>query len=61
MDAQATREAIAAGLMSRRQAVAALGYDVAQLDLDIASDRAREAALGLAFGPPAAEEPTDAD
>ena len=28
-DAQATREAIAAGLMSRRQAVAALGYDVA--------------------------------
>jgi capsid protein len=48
-DAQATREAIAAGLMSRRQAVAALGYDVVALDREIAADRAREAALGLAF------------
>jgi lambda family phage portal protein len=60
-DAQATREAIAAGLMSRRQAVAALGYDVVALDREIAADRAREAALGLAFGTPAAEESTDAD
>jgi capsid protein len=62
-DTQATREAIAAGLMSRRQAVAALGYDVVALDAEIAADRAREAALGLAFGQPAAagEAPTEGE
>jgi lambda family phage portal protein len=60
-DAQATREAMAAGLMSRRQAVAALGYDVVALDREISGDRAREAALGLAFGPPADEESSNAD
>lgn len=55
-DTQATKEAIAAGLLSRRQAVAALGYDVAQLDREIAADRQRESALGLAF---AAAEPKE--
>lgn len=53
-DAQATREMIAAGLMSRRQAVASLGYSVERLDAEIAADREREAALGLRFGAPAA-------
>jgi capsid protein len=57
-DTQATREAMAAGLLSRRQAVAALGYDVESLDREIAADRAREAALGLTFGPAAAPQPT---
>ena len=61
-DSQATQEAIAAGLMSRRQAVAALGYDVVRLDREIAADRAREAALGLSFGPqPAAVKGTAAE
>ena len=35
--------------MSRRQAVAAQGYSVEELDAEIASDREREAGLGLAF------------
>lgn len=50
-DIQATAEAMAAGLMSRKQAVAALGYDVAALDREIAADRQREASLRLTFGP----------
>ncbi|MGN7868007.1 hypothetical protein [Paracoccus sp. 22332] len=49
-DAKATREMLAMGLISRRQAVAQLGYDVAKVDAEIAADREREAALGLAFG-----------
>lgn len=48
-DAEATSAMIAAGLMSRRQAVAAQGYSVEELDSEIASDREREAALGLSF------------
>ena len=48
-DAQATVAMIEAGLMSRRQAVAALGYSVEELDAEIAADRAREQAMGLAF------------
>lgn len=48
-DAKATREMLAMGLISRRQAVAQLGYDVAKVDAEIAADRQREAALGLAF------------
>lgn len=63
-DTQATREAIAAGLMSRRQAVAALGYDVESLDREIAADRAREAALRLSFaadGAPSTKEADSAD
>ncbi|MBB3998871.1 phage portal protein [Aureimonas pseudogalii] len=62
-DAQATREMMAAGLMSRRQAVAALGYSIERLDAEIAADRAREARLGLTFAAPAGptnpEEPAE--
>lgn len=49
-DAKATREMLAMGLISRRQAVAQLGYDVAKVDAEIAADRERETALGLTFG-----------
>ncbi|MHA6644637.1 phage portal protein [Mesorhizobium sp. A623] len=49
-DAAATRDMITAGLMSRRQAVAALGYDIEALDSEIAADRERETRLGLTFG-----------
>lgn len=49
-DAKATREMLDMGLISRRQAVAQLGYDVVKVDAEIAADRQREAALGLSFG-----------
>ncbi|MTH36542.1 hypothetical protein GL279_18305 [Paracoccus limosus] len=49
-DADATIAQMNAGLMSRRQAVASLGYSVEQLDAEIAADRKREGALGLSFG-----------
>lgn len=49
-DADAARTLIAAGLKSRRQVVAELGWAVEELDAEIAADRARESALGLAFG-----------
>ena len=48
-DAEAEIAAIGAGLMSRRQAVAARGYDLEALDAEIAADTARAAALGLTF------------
>ncbi|MEP9348798.1 phage portal protein [Xanthobacter sp. KR7-225] len=48
-DSQAEIAAIGAGLMSRRQAVAARGYDLEALDAEIAADNARAAALGLTF------------
>lgn len=48
-DMAAAREALAMGLTSRRQAVAAMGWNVAELDREIAQDRAREAELGLSF------------
>ena len=48
-DAQAVRELLEMGLTSRRQAVAALGWNVADLDAEIAADRERERALGLNF------------
>lgn len=58
-DAQAEILAINAGLMSRRQAVAARGYDLEKLDEEIAQDRADAAALGLDFNrPPAATATT---
>lgn len=47
-----------AGLASRRQKVAERGWAVDDLDAEIAADRARESALGLAFGE--AKEPTNA-
>jgi lambda family phage portal protein len=43
--------AIAAGLMSRKEAVAARGWDVETIDAEIASDKAREKSLGLSFTP----------
>lgn len=49
-DVQATKEAIAAGLMSRRQAVSSQGWAIEDLDAEIAADKAREQSLGLAFG-----------
>ena len=49
-DAKATREMLDMGLISWRQAVAQLGYDVARVDAEIAADRQREASLGLSFG-----------
>ncbi|MDR6955245.1 lambda family phage portal protein [Ancylobacter sp. 3268] len=52
-DVQAEIDAINAGLMSRREAVAARGMDVAALDAEIAADKAREAGLGLSFVTPA--------
>lgn len=48
-DVQAAEHMIAAGLMSRRQAVAQQGYSIEKLDAEIAADRAREASLGLSF------------
>jgi lambda family phage portal protein len=48
-DAEAAKLALAAGLTSRRRVVASLGWDVEQLDAEIAADRAREKALGLTF------------
>ena len=48
-DAEAEAIAIATGLKSRRQSVAERGYDIEELDAEIAADRAREKALGLDF------------
>ena len=48
-DAQSEAEAIAAGLMSRTQAIAARGDDAERLDAEIAADKAREKRLGLDF------------
>jgi lambda family phage portal protein len=50
-DAQAEVAAIDARLKSRRQAVAERGYDIEELDAEIAADRQREEALGLAPPP----------
>lgn len=59
-DVQAEILAINAGLLSRRQAVAARGYDLEALDAEIAEDRAASGALGLTFNAstaaPASEE-----
>lgn len=51
-DAEAEGALIQTGLKSRRQAVAERGYSVEQLDVEIAADRKREAALDLTFGAP---------
>jgi len=49
-DAEATLKLMGAGLMSRREAVASLGYSIDELDSEIAADRDRETALNLTFG-----------
>ena len=43
--------------MSRRQAVAARGYDLEALDEEIAADNARAASLGLNFAAPSSSPP----
>ena len=48
-DSKAIALQLALGLTSRRREVAALGWDVEQLDREIAKDNARARALGLAF------------
>lgn len=48
-DAEGTAAMIAAGLKSRKQAVAELGFNIEQLDDEIAQDRDRETRLGLSF------------
>lgn len=48
-DSQAEAAAIEAGLMSRREAIAARGYDIEQVDAEIAADNARAKSLGLDF------------
>ncbi len=48
-DARAEIEQIEAGLKSRTQSVAERGYDAAEVDTEIAADRARELRLGLSF------------
>lgn len=56
-DVQAEVMAINAGLMSRRQAVAARGYDLEVLDREIAEDEARAATPELVFPRPTAAPP----
>ena len=57
-DMAAAREALEMGLTSRKQAVASLGWNVSELDREIAADRAREGELGLSFS--TSKELTDA-
>ncbi|HSI42125.1 MAG TPA: phage portal protein [Xanthobacteraceae bacterium] len=59
-DVEAEVAAIAAGLTSRRQMVAARGIDIEALDAEIAADRARETSLNLSFGAAAAPKPKGA-
>lgn len=59
-DVAAIRDALEAGLMSRRQAVAERGFDIETLNSEIAADRERETRLQLNFTPRAATpEPKD--
>lgn len=51
-DGRATVESINAGIMSRREAVAERGFDIEQLDAEIAADHERAKRLGLQFAVP---------
>lgn len=51
-DARAEIESINAGVMSRREAVSSRGFDIEQLDAEIAADHDRAKRLGLQFGIP---------
>ena len=51
-DASAEILQIEAGLKSRSQAISERGYDAEQVDREIATERKREAALGLDFRRP---------
>ncbi|GAB1422941.1 hypothetical protein MASR2M16_01750 [Thauera terpenica] len=48
-DIRAETLAIQSGFKSRTQAIGERGFDAAMVDAEIASDRDREARLGLAF------------
>lgn len=48
-DAQAEVIAISAGILSRREAVTSRGYDIEQIDAEIADDTERAKRLGLTF------------
>ncbi len=48
-DVEAELDAIAGGLMSRREAVTSRGVDIEALDAEIAADKARADGLGLTF------------
>lgn len=48
-DVEAELDAIAGGLMSRREAVTSRGVDIEALDAEIAADKARAESLGLTF------------
>ena len=48
-DIQAQVLAIEAGLLSRRKAVEATGYDIEEIDRENAADAERAAGLGLAY------------
>ncbi|OJF91520.1 phage portal protein [Rhizobium sp. 58] len=50
-DTEASIAEIEAGLTSRRKAVAERGWDIDDLDSEIAADRVRETTIGLNFGP----------
>ncbi|MCW5706101.1 MAG: phage portal protein [Shinella sp.] len=58
-DVIAEIDAINAGLMSRREAVAARGVDIEQLDAEIAADNQRAASLGLTFTTPPPRPPAN--
>jgi capsid protein len=58
---QAELDAIAGGLMSRREAVTSRGVDIEALDAEIAADNERAKALGLTFTNPNRKEASDAD
>ncbi len=60
-DIQGEALAIGAGLTSRREAVAARGLNIEELDAEIANDRAREKALGINFAPNAATPQPEAE
>jgi lambda family phage portal protein len=60
-DVQAELDAIAGGLMSRREAVTSRGVDIEALDAEIAADNQRAAGLGLTFTQPKKQEVANAD
>ncbi|MFQ3623609.1 MAG: phage portal protein, partial [Acetobacteraceae bacterium] len=60
-DAEAEVLLIERGLKSRAMAVAERGYDVEEIDRQIAADRDRARELGLSFAPPSARRPAPAE
>jgi len=56
-DAEAEDLLVKAGFKSRRQVVAAQGYNIEDLDAEIAADHAREREFGLSFSLPSPPQP----